>query len=58
MTIGVLALALSAYLVGSVNAATLVARSRGVDIHEVGSGNPGASNVYRTMGDVPPSSCT
>jgi glycerol-3-phosphate acyltransferase PlsY len=28
----------------------MVARSRGIDITKVGSGNPGASNVSRTMG--------
>lgn len=39
-----------AYLLGSVNSAVLVARSHGVDIRAAGSGNPGASNVYRTLG--------
>ena len=43
-------LAPAAYLAGSVNAAVLVARSRGADIRAQGSGNPGASNVYRTLG--------
>lgn len=41
---------LAAYLLGSVDFAVVVARARGVDIYEVGSGNPGASNVLRTMG--------
>ena len=50
MTFGILALCLSAYLVSSLNAAAIVARSRGVDIYATGSGNPGASNVYRTLG--------
>ena len=47
-----LALLLS-YLVGSIDFAVVVARMHGVDIHEVGSGNPGASNVLRTLGRLP-----
>lgn len=43
----------AAYLIGSVDFAVLVARMHGVDIHEVGSGNPGASNVMRTLGRGP-----
>ncbi len=43
----------AAYLVGSIDFAVVVARMHGVDIHEVGSGNPGASNVLRTLGKVP-----
>lgn len=42
-----------AYIVGSIDFAVVVARSRGVDIHSVGSGNPGTSNVLRTMGRFP-----
>ena len=38
------------YLLGSVDFGILVARSRGVDIHAEGSGNPGASNIARTLG--------
>lgn len=38
------------YVLGSFDFAVLVARSRGVDIYEVGSGNPGTSNVARTLG--------
>ena len=44
---------LAAYAVGSVNFAVLVARLHGVDIHEEGSGNPGMSNVLRTVGKLP-----
>jgi acyl phosphate:glycerol-3-phosphate acyltransferase len=44
-----LALAI-AYGVGSLSFATLVARSRGVDIRTAGSGNPGATNVGRVLG--------
>ncbi|HJQ76813.1 MAG TPA: glycerol-3-phosphate 1-O-acyltransferase PlsY [Acidimicrobiia bacterium] len=49
-----LALALvAAYLVGSIDFAVVVARMHGVDIREVGSGNPGASNVLRSIGRFP-----
>ena len=41
---------LAAYLIGSLDFAVVVARARGVDIYDVGSGNPGTSNVLRTMG--------
>lgn len=39
-----------AYLLGTFPNAAIVARSRGIDIQHVGSGNPGASNVARVMG--------
>lgn len=39
-----------AYLVGTFPSATIVAASNGVNIREVGSGNPGASNVTRALG--------
>jgi glycerol-3-phosphate acyltransferase PlsY len=41
------------YIIGSISFAVLVARSRGVDIFAVGSGNPGATNVKRTLGAGP-----
>jgi acyl phosphate:glycerol-3-phosphate acyltransferase len=44
---------IAAYVVGSIDFAVIVARIHGVDIHNVGSGNPGASNVLRTMGRFP-----
>ncbi len=45
------ALALVAgYALGSVSFAVWVARARGVDIYAAGSGNPGMSNVARTLG--------
>ncbi|HEU4915368.1 MAG TPA: glycerol-3-phosphate 1-O-acyltransferase PlsY [Acidimicrobiia bacterium] len=43
----------AAYLVGSIDFAVIVARMHGVDIHQEGSGNPGMSNVLRTLGRVP-----
>ena len=39
-----------AYLLGTFPSAILVARSKGIDITTVGSGNPGASNIARTLG--------
>lgn len=45
-----LALILVAYVLGTFPSAILVARASGVDIHTVGSGNPGASNVTRALG--------
>ena len=40
----------AAYLIGSVSYAILVASTQGIDIRTVGSGNPGVSNVLRTLG--------
>jgi glycerol-3-phosphate acyltransferase PlsY len=41
---------LLAYLIGSIDFGVIVPRIFGVDIYSVGSGNPGTSNVFRTMG--------
>ena len=41
---------IAAYLVGSINFATLIARFNSKDIRKMGSGNPGTMNVLRTMG--------
>jgi glycerol-3-phosphate acyltransferase PlsY len=41
---------LLAYLLGSIPTGYLVARVRGVDIRGMGSGNIGATNVFRSMG--------
>jgi glycerol-3-phosphate acyltransferase PlsY len=41
---------LAAYLLGSIPTGFLVAKSRGVDIRAVGSGNIGATNVLRILG--------
>ncbi|WP_139322956.1 glycerol-3-phosphate 1-O-acyltransferase PlsY [Deinococcus marmoris] len=48
-----LSAALVSYLIGSVPAASWLARSRGVDIRKVGSGNSGATNVLRSLGKGP-----
>jgi len=39
-----------AYFLGSIDFGVIVPRALGVDIYTTGSGNPGASNVFRTMG--------
>lgn len=46
----VAAIVVASYLIGSVSMAVLVARARGVDIYELGSGNPGTANVGRNLG--------
>lgn len=43
----------AAYLIGSVDFGVIVPKILGVDIYEAGSGNPGTSNVLRTMGKGP-----
>ena len=45
-----LATAVAAYLLGSIPTGYLVARARGVDIRQVGSGNIGATNAFRVLG--------
>ena len=40
----------SAFLLGSIPTGYLVARAKGVDIRQHGSGNIGATNVFRTLG--------
>jgi acyl phosphate:glycerol-3-phosphate acyltransferase len=43
-------LCLAAYLAGSIPFGLLLARARGIDLRQVGSGNIGATNVARAMG--------
>ncbi len=42
-----------AYLFGSVLPAELFARSQGLDIRAIGTGNPGATNALRQLGFIP-----
>ena len=53
MTFAIAIALVAAYVVGSIDFAVIVARMHGVDIHQVGSGNPGASNVLRSIGRFP-----
>ena len=43
-------LLLVAFFLGSIPSALMLARRRGVDLRASGSGNPGATNVYRILG--------
>lgn len=43
-------LVIGSYLLGSIPSGLLLARAAGVDIRSTGSGNIGATNVYRTLG--------
>lgn len=53
MSWGIVLAVVAAYIVGSIDFAVIVGRMHGVDIHDVGSGNPGASNVLRSVGKLP-----
>lgn len=44
---------LAGYLLGSIPTGFLVARAKGVDIRQVGSGNIGATNAFRVLGKGP-----
>ena len=39
-----------AYIIGSIPVAVILTRAQGIDIFAVGTGNPGASNVFREVG--------
>jgi acyl phosphate:glycerol-3-phosphate acyltransferase len=47
---GLLAVGVAAYLVGSIPFAFLIGRLRGVDLRQVGSGNLGAGNLTQSVG--------
>lgn len=49
-TIPFLLVCLGAYLIGSVPFGFLIARARGIDIRQVGSGNIGSTNITRALG--------
>jgi glycerol-3-phosphate acyltransferase PlsY len=42
-----------AYLIGSIDFGVIIPKLLGVDIYSVGSGNPGTSNVMRSLGKGP-----
>jgi glycerol-3-phosphate acyltransferase PlsY len=49
---GYLLTAIIAYFIGSIPTGYLFGRARGIDIRSAGSGNIGATNVFRTLGKV------
>jgi len=51
MLLGYLVAAFLGYILGSLPFGAIVARAHGVDIFKVGSGNPGATNVKRVLGE-------
>ena len=53
MIVALLIAAVSGYLLGALPFGYLVARAKGVNIFEVGSKNPGATNVRRVLGHGP-----
>ncbi len=50
--LGYILTAFGAYLLGSIPTGFMLARARGIDIRKVGSGNIGATNVFRILGTV------
>ena len=46
-----LTVVIAAYILGSIPTGYLVARAKGIDIRTVGSGNIGATNVFRILGN-------
>ena len=50
--IAYLVVALAGYLLGSIPTGYLVAKAKGIDIRTVGSGNIGATNAFRVLGNT------
>lgn len=48
--VGYILTAITAYLLGSIPTGFVVGKTRGLDIRTVGSGNIGATNVFRALG--------
>ena len=48
--LGYFVIAVGAYLLGSIPTGYLVGRAKGIDIRAAGSGNIGATNVFRSVG--------
>lgn len=49
----VILLSVAAFIIGSIPTGLFIARSRGIDLKQKGSGNIGATNVLRTTGKWP-----
>ena len=43
----------TSYFLGGIPTGYLIGRLKGIDIRQLGSGNPGTANVYRTLGALP-----
>ncbi|MFT4688393.1 MAG: glycerol-3-phosphate acyltransferase PlsY [Limisphaerales bacterium] len=52
MSLAYILAAVAAYFIGSMPTGFLVAKAKGIDIRKVGSGNIGATNVFRAVGKV------
>ncbi len=52
-TVAYILAAVGGYLAGSIPTGYLVAAAKGIDIRSVGSGNIGATNVFRVLGKAP-----
>jgi glycerol-3-phosphate acyltransferase PlsY len=50
MWMSTISVVLVGYLLGAISFAVLISKRQGVDIFDVGSGNPGATNVKRVLG--------
>ena len=50
MVLTIIILLIAAYILGSIPFGLLIAKLKGIDIRQHGSGNIGATNVYRTLG--------
>ncbi len=51
--IGYIIAIIAAYLIGSLPTGYLAGKAKGIDVRKVGSGNIGATNVFRTLGKGP-----
>ena len=50
VTVQIISLVMLAYFLGSISFAKLITGLKGIDLRQVGSGNLGATNVYRACG--------